>query len=439
MKKIFAITALACAYPVFAQTICTTSVLTKFDPHQSQGPLERYISSRVHLPFFASEGKAGVVSKSKNISKGVWELEISPDITFQELNGWKPKKKLNAEDVVFSIQRQLIAFAKSVAGEESYIPAKISGLEKDLVSAKAKNSQTVVLTFRREVSLKDLERYFSSASGVIIPKEYAESGKPDDFFPAYGPFLWSSTAPSKLAIKLRDGKESQSFTSIRSFELTYKKVSENKCKRLYYAPPEIVEAAREKKIAASAIPMSSAKVYFRFNPTFLFAGDVSAHLSSTLSPDALPSLSKKKRSSSLFGTMKNTTAKKPGVKLPGRSAYVYYCAFPQLTEDEMDQFIGDFKRTLRDNLKLAVSMAPVDCNQLAGIRPAPDTLGVLNALEYSHQSEILAAFDCSKVSREIFGFCQEKAQKPEVIDRKLADGKRIYPIADLQSFLIESF
>lgn len=434
--KFLAVLVWAFVLPAFSQTICTTKEIPKFDPHQSWGPLESYIASRIYLPFFQTKTASGVIASTRLVRDKVWELEVSPGITFQELGGWKPKRGLNAQDVVFSLERQLARNSKTIAAQESFIPAKLTGFEKEIASIKATGSMKVELTFRRQVTQTDLERFFSFPVGTVISQEYANSGRPTPFYPAYGKFRLKSITPSRITLSSGDGKETQTLLFLRSFGLTYKTVQESKCKRLYYPPLDMVQAVKEKKIAATAIPVSTGKLYFRFNPVFAFASDVSPLLSWSLRPDAFSSLAGRRLTNQFFGSTK-IPAKPKKMNLPNRSAYVYYCRFPQISENELEGFVSDFTSTLRDNLRIGVSLAPVDCDQLAGIRPAPDTLGVLNIFEYQKKSDLLDAFDCGKISTEIFGTCQENGLKPEVIDRKLGDLKRIYPIAEIDSYLIE--
>lgn len=440
MKTLFTAFALTLSVSAIGQsTFCTTKELERFDPHQGSGPLENYLASRLYLPFFSAKTAPGVITGTKKLRNLVWELEVSPDISFQEFNGWKPRRKLNAEDVVFSIQRQLAAFAKSVADQDSYIPVKINGLEKNLAQVKAISPTKVELTFRKEVVLADLERYFAFPVGVIVSKEYADSGKPLEFLPGYGKFAWKKISPARLSMKAREGNETQDLLITRSGGLTYKTVQDKKCKRLYYAPSDIVSAAREKKISATAVPTSSAKLYFRMNPVFAFAADVTPYLAGAFRPEAYPSLSKRDLKNQFFGNGTKASASSPKKKLPRRSAYVYYCSFPQLSEEELQGFTEDFRQSIRSTLNIDVALVPLNCDQLAGIRPAADTLGTLNAFEYRSQAELLSAFNCETVSREIFGICQNHVTKGDVIDKKLSESRRIYPIAELESFLVEAY
>lgn len=440
MKNLIAVIALVFVFPALAQTnICSTKGLAKFDPHQSSGTLESYLTSKLYLPFFAQKNQPGVITNVKKLSDTAWELEISPDISFQEFNGWKPKRKLNAQDVVYSIKRQLLSGARTVAEEESFISAKLSGLEKFLVDAKATGPLKVELSFRRTTAQADLTKFFAFPSGTVVSKEYVDSGKSTDFFPAYGTFEFQKITPSQLTLRSRNGKETQNIIFVSSYGLTYKTVQDKKCKRLYYAPAEIVTAAKAKKIPATAVPVSSSKLYFRLNPIFKFTSEVSAHLRETLSPGAFPSLSSKQLTNQFFGKSIKIGKTKSAGKIPTRKAYAYYCKFPQLGEEELEGFLSDFRKAARERLKMEVSLVELNCESLAGVRPAPDTFGVLNAYEYRTQAEVLEAFKCENVTREIFGFCQNHVSNTAVIDTKLSELQRIFPIAELQSHLIEVF
>ncbi|MES2528468.1 MAG: hypothetical protein V4598_15400 [Bdellovibrionota bacterium] len=420
-------------------TVCAPKEFLSFDPHQSVGPLESYLVEQLYMPFFASNGKAGVIKGVKKLQNTTWEFEITPDIKFQALAGWKPTRNLSAADVVYSVQRQLSSFAKSVADEESFIPVKMNGLEKSIESIKATDSMKVVVKFRKELTRENLDRFFAFPVGTVLSREFADSGKPLNFFPAYGKFEWTRTSPSRLSLKARNGKDIIHVQGIQNQAFTFKLMKDRKCDRLYYPSKEIVKSAQEKKIPVSVIPVSSSKIYFRFNNVFAYANDVAPLIPSAFHPSKFRSLSERKRSNQFFGNGTGAPKAMKAAKSGLRSAYLYYCIMPQLENEEMAAFMDEVREIARDTLKLNLAFAPLPCEQLSGLRPAPDTLGVLTAFEYRAPNDILETFNCSTVSRNIFGFCQNENLKQDVVDRKLSEMKMIFPLAQVDSSLVIAF
>ena len=427
---------------MLAQTVvCSTKGLVKFDPHLDAGPFESYLSSQLYLPFFSQGTKLGVIKSQKALSNRIWELKINPGISFQNFQGWKPTRKLNADDVVFSINRQLEKYATRIAQKESFNPAKLSGLEKTLVSARAKDSMTVELTFNGPKDFKDIESMFRSPSGIVVSKEYFDSlnGKTVEYFPANGTFEFGLISPTRWEIKSRNGKDLIRIIYLESARLNAKVLSTYGCKRLYYPPKEILNAVDKKTLNYVKIPISISRLYFRLNSSFPLNKRQTARLPLAIHTDRFPSLKNRRPSTKLF-SIQGSIGKPPEKQLTlTSSAYVYVCEFPQLDKTELRSLQLDFAKNIREGLGIEITFAPIDCDQLAGIRPYPDTLGVLNVFERRSQTEIKEAFDCDKVSREIFGICQSGKIDENVIDRKLKEVGRIFPLAHLESFMIESF
>lgn len=440
MKKItillFSILSLSAAADI---TVCAPKEFQSFDPHQSSGPVESFLSEQVYMPFFSSNGKPGVIKSVKKLQNTAWELEITPGIKFQSLAGWKPTRNLAAVDVVYSIQRQLSAFARTVADEDSFIPIKTNGLEKAIDSIKATEPMKVVVKFRKELTRENLDRFFAFPVGTVLSREFADSGKPLSFFPAYGKFEWKKMVPGRLTLQARNGKEVVNVVSIRNQAFTYKRMKDLKCDRLYYASKDLVKSAIDKKIPASVVPASSSRIYFRFNNVFAYASDVAPLIPSTFHPAKFSSLSGRTKSNQFFGKGKDAPKAPKTNKLSLRSAYLYYCVMPQLEEEEMAALLSEVRNVVRDSLKLDLALAPLPCEQLIGIRPAPDTLGVLGSYEYRAHSELVNIFNCSSVTRNIFGFCQNENPMPDVIDRKLSEMMRIFPMAQIESSLVIGF
>ncbi len=420
-------------------TVCAPKEFLTFNPHQSARPVESYLGELLYMPFFAANGKPGVVKNVKKLQNTTWEFEISPDIKFQSLAGWKPTRNLSAADVTYSIQRQLATSSKTVADEESYIPIKTNGLEKVIESIKASEPMKVVVKFRKELSRENLDRFFAFPAGTVISREFAESGKPQYFYPAYGKFEWIKTSPSRLTLQERNGKEIINVIGISNQAFTYKRMKDLKCNRLYYAPREMVKSAQEKKIPASVVPTSSSRIYFKYNNVFAYASDITPLIPSAFHSSNFNSLSGRKRSNQFFGKGTGAPKAPKANKLALRTAYLYYCMMPELEVEEMAALMEDVRNVAREYLKLEIAFAPLPCDQLTGIRPSPDTLGVLSSYEYRASPDLMNPFNCSLATRNIFGFCQNENLKPEVIDRKLAEMMTIFPLAQIDSSLVVGF
>lgn len=442
MKLFIALVMTALAFPTLAETVvCSTKLLNKYDPHLESGPLESYLASQLYLPFFSTSSRKGVIKEQRNVKSNVWELTINPDLKFQKFRGWTPKRNLNAEDVAYSINRQLERFAISVAQKESFMPAKISGLEKVLESVKVKNPTTVELVFHKNVTAKDLESYFRFPMGIVVSREFADSmkGQSPDFFPSTGNFDFGEMNLTQWNLKAREGKDSIRFVALEPRLITAKILSTYKCKRLYYATTALMEAVNEKKINFAKIPISTSRLYFRLNPTFVLNKAQSEKLPGALHTDLYPSLSKRTRSANLFSVHPSSGKKSTTIVAQTGSAYVYYCDFPQLDDAERKALMNDFRKNIRAALGLEIAFAPLDCEQLAGIRPYPDTIGVLNVFEMKTSKELTEAFSCETISSKIFGFCQNGKSDSKALESKLKEVGKIYPLAHLESFMIESF
>jgi hypothetical protein len=438
MLKIFFLLFLFClTLSVHSETkVCVPKELLSFDPHQSSGPFENYLSEKIHLPFFASTGMTGVIKSLKKVNHTSWELEVSPGIKFQEFEGWKPKRNLSADDVVYSIQRQLSSFAKTVADKESFIPIKTNGLEKSLESIRAAGSMKVILKFRSEQTREDIENFFKFPVGTIVSKEFAQSGRDLNFFPAYGKFQWKKIAPGNLT--LQSGNEIVTVFGISNSGLSYKQMKDLKCNRLYYPPSDLVKSAQQKKIPVAVVPVSSSRIYFRYNKLFTYGDDISPLIQSAFHPTRFPSLSKRTRSNQLFGADPHIP-KTPNAKLTLRTAYLYYCPMPELGGEEMASLLQDVRNTARDVLKLDLTMASLPCEKLTALRPHPDTLGVLTSYEYRSKSDLINAFNCSLSVVNIFGMCLTENLKPQNIDKKISENKIIFPLAQIESSLVISY
>ncbi len=428
-----------------AQVICAPKELTTFDPHQSSGPVESYFTNLLYLPFFP-EGSSRAVAKSwEQKDPSTWKIKLNTDISFQELNGWKPKANLNAEDVVYSLNRQLIAHAQTVYDEQTYNPAKLNGFEKNVKTIKANGSHEVEISLQKPVSLDELKTYLARPVGTVLPKAYAEFKKSVlvNYYPANGKMKFSKINPTNFEIAPMDPKskdESIVYRGVRSDDLHLDAIKRLNCKRLYYAPKNLVESADKKKIKATKIRISSSLLYFTLSPSFSSAANVKSRVASGLHPDRFKSIDTKEKTNRIFGGPVKGSSALSREKLPySDSSYVMNCNYPEIPASELEQIKNDMATGLKEALNINVQFAPLNCEQLAGFRPGAGVLGVLNMQEFFSASELISAMSCEKITRQIFGQCLPGNPDKNKIEEAIGKSGKVYPLARFENYLLEFY
>jgi hypothetical protein len=426
------------------QIVCATKTLPALDPHQVSTPLESYFSNLLYLPFFTAGNSKSVAKSWVQKDPATWQITLNNDIQFQELQGWKPKASLSASDVEFSLNRQLLRNALTVLDEQTFSPARLNGFDKNLKGIKVTGAHELELTFIKPTSLDELKSYLSRSVGSVIPREYAEFRKSvlPDFFPAYGKMKIINPSPTNLEIGPFDPKskdEPIKFQSLRADNLHYDTIKRVNCKRLFYAPVNLVQASENKKIKASRVRVSSTQLYFLANTDFKGATTDKSRLQSGLHPDRMTSLSAYDRSNRLFETARKGLPKLSPMKSLPQPGYVMHCDYPQLGFSDLARLKNEISTGIKEAVNVETAFAAIDCKQLGGFRPASDVFGILGSFEYFSQGELQAAFSCDLATRNIFGFCLPGKPDKEAIEDRLIKDARVFPLAQLDNFLLEFY
>ncbi|MES2528473.1 MAG: hypothetical protein V4598_15425 [Bdellovibrionota bacterium] len=417
--KIVLVLSLVVTLNAWSVTYCTTRELSWSDPHQISDQVSRFIYSQIHATLFNTPEMVRNLKQSK------------PDTWFVTLN---TGKKVDAADVVFSINRQLIRNADFESDEEAFLPAKLSGLEKFLLSAVALSPTEIELKFTQPVTEAQLKSILDSSVGIILPKTFDIN---------VGPAKGAGKSPmrkSDLNQIVMGNDEATGFTIkvLSPVNLTLESAKKQNCKRLYYPTERLVEGVKEKKVNGTLIRTSSTLLYLHLFPGVKLAPEQISRLRFSFHPDRMKGLRDAEKTNRIFAISSHGQNRVDPVKknyeLPSN---IVTCDHMSLSADNRSLVETHLEKNLKDALGIEPKFERIGCSRIVASLPNYDRLGVLSSLEFRSADELNRALDCDVTSVKVFGICT--IGTPETREAEILKTGRILPLARIANEFIEFF
>lgn len=423
-KLLFILTSLLSG-SAWTVTYCTTREISMVDPHQATDQVGRFIFSQIHATVLSSE----IVRSFHQSSPTSWNLSLKPDLRFHS----KTKIPLTAEDVAFSLNRQLARNTDYESDEEAFLPAKLSGLEKFLQTVVVRSPSEIELNFNQPVTESNLRSILDSTVGIIIPKSF--TGKA------------LSSGAGKLALRTSEpnlvvmGSDAASATTIKKLSpelLNLEALEKENCKRLYYPTQDLIDGVKAKKVKGALIRASSTLIYLRFFFEKKLPPTLIEKLRAAVHPDRLKVLRNGERTNRIFAVSSHGPSRVDPVKeaepLPSTLATCEHFAIPPETRSLLE---SQLEKSFKEALGLEMNWDRIGCSRIVATRHNPDRLGVLSSLEFRSTEELMRALDCEVTSQKIFNVCTTGSA--EVREAEILKNGQFLPLARVANEFIEFF
>jgi hypothetical protein len=401
------------------EIICAPAVPAKLDPHQVQFPLGREIASRLYRPLLPSPGAEKPLAREiKQQDSKTWRMTLDADLRFNPAFGWKGTRGLTAIDVQWSLMRQLSKNASNLLEEQTFLPAKFSGLDQQLREVRIVSPTEVELAFAKNVSREELNEMLAPPVGYIISKEFKDymdqRKRPVSYFPATTGYV---IGPGKNGeLELTPEKEMQSlvgrkgvvrFRPFNQHQATIKEARAAGCTQVYFPTARFLQSLGQNKVPFKLRTISKTRVFLLLNPRLALDEPRLSALHSELRPAKLESLRGMDHPVGIFGTMPmiSSSSLTPS-KRKEISVELTYCEPPNMTELSLEKTAIEVKNILEKRLTAKLMLSKLDCRLTHAQWKSGQVGATLMSLNYSDDEELIKRFNCDIQPKLPFlGFC----------------------------------
>ncbi len=400
-------------------TYCTTRELSWSDPHQISDQVSRFIYSQIHSTLFNTPE---IVRNIKQSHPDTWLITLSTG------------KRIDTGDVLFSLNRQLIRNMDFETDEEAFLPAKLSGMEKFLLSATVRSPSEIELKFTQPITEAQLKSILDSSVGTILPKTFdINAGAPK----SAGKFPVRKSDLNQVVIG-NDDATAMTIKILSPVNLTLESVKKENCKRLYYPPQRLVDGVKEKKVNATLIRTSTTLLYLRLFPEVKLSPEQIGRLRASVHSDRMKGLRDSEKTNRIFAISSHGPNRVDPVKkdfeLP---VTIATCDHMALSSDDRSLLEVQMEKNLKDALGIEMRWERIGCSRIVATKPNYDRLGVLSSLEFRSTEELNRALDCNLTSVKVFNVCTSGAT--EAREAEILKNGRIFPLARIANEFIEFF
>jgi hypothetical protein len=445
-----------CAGAEAKETICAPSVPAKLDPHQIQFPLEREIAARLYRPLLPSPGaERPIVKELKQQDPKTWRMTLEADLRFNQAFGWKGTRGLTAVDVQWSLMRQLTKNATNLFEEQTFLPAKFSGLDQHLREVRIVSPLEVELAFAKNVTREELNEMLAPPVGYIISKEFKDymdqRKRPVSFFPATsGQVIGQGNngglelIPEKEMKPLVGNKGIVQFRPFKQREATLKEFRAAGCTEVYFPTAQFLQSLSLNKVPYKLRTISKTRVFLLLNPRLALDEPRLSALHSELRPAKLETLRGMEHPAGIFGTSPIifSSSQAPS-KRKEISVELAYCDPPNLPELSMERTVMEIKNILEKRLTAKLMPSKLECRLTHSQWKSAQVAATLMTLNYSDDEELIKRFNCAiQPKLPFFGFCLDNlAGKDQQSAKREIDGmfnrfKYLIPLVEQQDSFV---
>jgi hypothetical protein len=428
------------------EVICTPTIPGHLDPHQSQFPVEEYISSLAYKTI------ESVVEKFESADQLSWKLKIRKNLKFNPIENWRPVRNLDSSDVVFSINRQLTSGAVTQFDVKTFNRPKYNGLEKTLSSIKAVSPDEVALTFNRKTTQEELNTYLAPPVGYILSKEFydykTKLGQKIKFHPSSTNLVFSEIAINKITLTPSEElakpvkKGTFVFKGFKSQDADLNLVKEAGCRRVYFGGKKLTDELTKRNRRFRKQVVSRTKVFLELNSKLKIPTAHLLELRWLVSPEKLTSIKGMEISNGLFNNSQPFVF--AGKQIPAKTEVnvkdFISCEIPQLSAKNI-QLVNELKKIVGRSLKYKIHGVSTEaCEILTAYTDTSTTIASLNSFTYKNNAELRQAFGCDNLTRKPFGFCVPgKIPQEKEIEAENLKFMRVFPLLDIENYFIYIF
>lgn len=407
-------------------TYCTTREIGLADPHQASDQVNRFIFSQHHASLFSSPE---IVRNIKQLKPTSWLISLKPGIRFHG----PAKNLLTAEDVAFSLNRQLIRNTDYESDEEAFLPAKLNGLDKLLQSIVVRSATDFELNFSLPVSETQLRSLIDVPVGTILPKTFTGKNPPS----GAGKLPLRKSDPGFVVVGI-DESSGITIKMMAPDQMNLESLKKEQCKRLYYPSQDLIEGVKAKRVKGALIRTSTTLLYLRLFPEIILTPVQIERLRAAVHPDRLKALKEGEKTNRIFAVSSHGPSRVDPLKsadiLPLTIATCDHVALPSQTRSSLE---SQLEKSFLDAFGITINWDRIGCSRIVNTRHNPDRLGTLSSLEFRSTEELTRMMDCELTSTKVFNVCSSGSN--EVREAEILKNGRIFPLARISNEFIEFF
>lgn len=414
MKFLPLISVIFLSAPAAAVTYCSTRKFNFPDPHQTTDYVERFVSSQNHASLFEN---VPLVESMTKVSTTEWRLIL------------RKHPVINPVMVAESLSRQLLTNARFESEEESFLPAKLAGLDESVKAITAQGLREVRVELKNPLEEKELKALLASPVGIIFP--------PTDLPVLDRPLVLRGLGKTPVSIITPNAISLGGVTTLKildSGELNLKRFKDEGCKRLYY-PPEQLKKEIQSKSGGAVIRASSTFLFIRLLNKI--SKPLNERLRAALHPDRLPSLKGEQQTNRIFSVNKlgasSLAPMKDATDLPNT---FISCDHISLTPDTQKKLETEITQQFKAALGIDLAIGKTSCDRIALVKSSGDRIAVLSAIEFRTRAELEKILNCDQ-GVKIFGSCPTGA--PEQRENEILSKGEIFPLAQIHNEFVEFF
>ncbi len=407
-------------------TYCTTREISLADPHQVSDQVNRFVFSQHHASLFSSPE---IVRNLKQLKPTSWLIGLKPGIRFHPPSS----KAMTAEDVAFSLNRQLVRTTDYESEEEAFLPAKLNGLDKLLQSIVVRSPTDLEINFSLPVTEIQLRSLIDATVGIIFPRTFTGKIPPS----GAGKFPLQKADPGFVVI----GKDETSGTTIKMLspdKLNLESLKKEQCKRLYYPSQDLIDGVKAQRVKGALIRTSTTLLYLRLFPDIILTPVQTDRLRAAFHPDRFQMLKDGERTNRIFAVSSHGPSRVDPLKSPDiLPETIATCDHMALSAQTRTSLESQIEKNFKDAFGITINWDRIGCSRIVNTRHNPDRLGTISSLEFRSTEELTKMMDCEMTSTKVFNVCTSGSNESR--EAEILKNGRIFPIARVANEFVEFF